>query len=108
MTYTVTLTADQVTWISKAIHTQINRCQQRKRCAAKRLKELRPELQASRVRDALLIAGGVQDLPGTTGELRNAVRHRKNMIAHLALKITAGAALLEQFEALEQETKTTL
>ena len=92
MTHTVTLTADQVTWISKAIHTQINRCEGRRRYAMKQLQQLRPELQASRVRDALLLAGGlgVQDLPGTSGDLRNAVRHRENMIDHLTLKIAEG------------------
>jgi len=105
MTYTVTLTADQVTWISKAIHTQINRCEQRKRHASKQLAALRPELQASRVRDALLLAGGlgVQDLPGATGDLRNAVRHRENMIEHLTLKIAEGGALLVQLEELLED-----
>ena len=64
---------------------------------------MRPELQASRVRDSLLLAGGLgaENLPGTTGDLRNAVRHRENTINSLQDKILYGGGLLNILEPLE-------
>lgn len=103
MTHTLTLTTEQVDYIRRAIHLQQNRCEQRRRHAAKQLQSLRPEYQASKVRDSLLLAGGLrlEDLPGTSGDLRNAIRKREYLIDALALKIAEGGAILDQLEPLE-------
>lgn len=82
--YSIELNEEQIILIFRALRTYAKRNEQRNRNALRQVARLRPELQASKVRDSLLLAGGLTlaDLPGTTGDLVAAIRHRENSIAH--------------------------
>ena len=82
-TYTIQLNEEQVGHILRALRSYAHRNDQRNRAAVRSISRLRPEYSASKVRDSLLLAGGLKnaDLPGTTGDLATAIRNRERSIA---------------------------
>lgn len=90
--YTIKVTEGQLDLVIRALGYYTKRQQQRNRAAARQLARLRPEYQASKVRDSLLLAGGLTlaDLPGTTGDLASAIRHRTLSIAYRETIIQEG------------------
>ena len=104
-TYTIKVTEGQLDLVVRALGYYNTRQQQRNRNAARQLARLRPEYQASKVRDSLLLAGGLTlaDLPGTTGDLGSAIRHRTLSIANRETIIREGGALIDQLKELKED-----